>query len=195
MITDSLLIGNSAGAGSSPENDGDGGNGGTGGAIYTGGGVLNLMSSTVINNFAGQGGPGTGSGVAGTDGIGGVYFESIDAPIVVNSILWGNRLNEMDPSQELTHQISPGAAVRYSCITGWTPVSDGNIAINPALDLITFVPTAASPVLNAGESTLLPRDDADLDTDSDTAESLPVDLAGNPRLVGSAVDMGAYEVQ
>jgi len=54
---------------------------------------------------------------------------------------------------------------------------------------------ANSPAVNAGNNALLPADAADLDGDGDTAELLPLDLAGNPRVIGLAVDMGAYEVQ
>jgi hypothetical protein len=50
-----------------------------------------------------------------------------------------------------------------------------------------------SPAVNAGDSAALPPDTLDLDDDGDTGEPIPVDLAGNPRVVGAAVDMGAYE--
>jgi hypothetical protein len=54
--------------------------------------------------------------------------------------------------------------------------------------------TAASPALDAGDDTLLPVDEFDLDGDGDTAEPLPLDLAGNARIAGPAVDIGAYEL-
>ena len=43
-----------------------------------------------------------------------------------------------------------------------------------------------------GDNALLPPDWHDLDGDGDTAEPLPVDLDGNPRVVGT-VDLGPYE--
>ena len=50
-----------------------------------------------------------------------------------------------------------------------------------------------SPAVDAGDNALLPEDTLDLDADGDTAEPIPFDLAGNARVSGAAVDMGAYE--
>jgi predicted outer membrane repeat protein len=49
-----------------------------------------------------------------------------------------------------------------------------------------------SPALDAGGA--LPTDSDDADMDSDTGEVLPVDQRGQPRSVGSAADLGAYEL-
>ena len=53
--------------------------------------------------------------------------------------------------------------------------------------------TADSPAVDAGDDALLPADTYDLDADGDTAEPVPFDLGGNIRIVGEAVDIGAYE--
>ena len=52
---------------------------------------------------------------------------------------------------------------------------------------------ADSPATDAGDNALLPADTYDLDADGNTAEPVPFDLAGNYRVSGEAVDMGAYE--
>ncbi len=52
---------------------------------------------------------------------------------------------------------------------------------------------ASSPVKNQGDTAALPQDDADLDNDGTTNEVTPLDRAANPRVIGAAVDMGAFE--
>jgi hypothetical protein len=53
--------------------------------------------------------------------------------------------------------------------------------------------SAGSPCIDAGDNNSIPADTADLDGDGDVNEPIPFDLDGNPRIVGAAVDMGAYE--
>ncbi len=50
-----------------------------------------------------------------------------------------------------------------------------------------------SPAMNAGSSTLLPPDAADLDGDGDTAEALPLDPLGTARATDGIPEAGAYE--
>ena len=62
-----------------------------------------------------------------------------------------------------------------------------------------------SPAIDAGDALALPADTFDLDADGDTTEPLPLDIAGNPRVVddpatpdtgiGGPLDLGAYEYQ
>ena len=50
-----------------------------------------------------------------------------------------------------------------------------------------------SPAIDAGSTLLLPADTFDLDGDGDTAEPIPSDMEGGPRVEGSQVDIGAFE--
>ena len=50
-----------------------------------------------------------------------------------------------------------------------------------------------SPAVDAGSNSDIPADIFDLDGDSDVDEPIPYDLAGQPRIIGGSVDMGAYE--
>ena len=95
-------------------------------------------------------------------------------------------------------------AATWSCIVGGFP-GEGNIDADPMLG-VDFRPLPGSPVIDAGNTTLLPADAYDLDGDGDTTEPIPFDAAGLARAVddpatpdtgvGSpVVDMGAYEVQ
>ncbi len=52
-----------------------------------------------------------------------------------------------------------------------------------------------SPCVDAGVSAYLFQDVLDLDDDGDTTEPVPVDLAGNPRVSGAGLDLGAHERQ
>ncbi len=54
---------------------------------------------------------------------------------------------------------------------------------------------AGSPAVNAGSNGLLPADAFDLDGDGNNGEALPVDQrgVGFARVIGGAVDLGAYE--
>jgi len=70
-----------------------------------------------------------------------------------------------------------------------TPV-DPAVFPSPSWDLRLRI---GSPAHNAGLNASLPADTADLDGDLDTAEPLPLDLAGAPRIFGAAVDVGAFE--
>lgn len=75
---------------------------------------------------------------------------------------------------------------------------DGDWATLADNDYGDLRPGAGSPAADAGDNAALPADAYDLDGDGDTAEPLPVDRAGNPRLVGAKggpalVDVGAYE--
>ena len=52
---------------------------------------------------------------------------------------------------------------------------------------------ADSPAIDAGDNGSVPADLADLDDDGDETEDEPWDVTGGARVVGDAVDMGAYE--
>lgn len=53
--------------------------------------------------------------------------------------------------------------------------------------------SACSPARDAGDSGLLPADAPDVDQDNDLLEPIDIDLRGGPRVVGPAVDLGAFE--
>ena len=101
-----------------------------------------------------------------------------------NCILWGN-------SAPSGAQIGGTATVAYCDIQGGYG-GTGNIDADPQLDA-NRCPQAGSPVIDTGNSALLPADTFDLDHDGNRAEPTPLDIGHNLRVIGPAVDMGAYE--
>ena len=172
---------------------------------------VSLINCTLAGNSATQRG-------------GGIWVDSGSRPRLVNCILWENSDSNgtVETSQIDYNTNSPTTipTVNYSCVDGgWTGAGgQGNISINP-LFVDAFGPDGvagtldddlriakSSPAIDAGDTTALPADTADLDGDGDTSEPLPLDLAGNPRVVDDlqtpdsgvpgllgVVDMGAYE--
>jgi len=70
---------------------------------------------------------------------------------------------------------------------------EGNIDVDPLFAGGACRLPAGSPCVDAGDDSLLPDDLFDLDSDGDTTESIPFDYDYTPRILGVAVDMGAYE--
>jgi hypothetical protein len=156
----------------------------SGGAAKLGGSWSLLINCTIVDNESND------AAVVSSGGL-----------LVANSIAWGN-----DPAQLDVGSIT----VRYSCVQGGYS-GLGNTDKDPRfVDLSTgdYRLAAHSPCIDAGDNTSVPRDDADLDSDGDTSEAIPLDLDFLPRFVDDlgtsdtgiggnghqeVVDMGAYE--
>lgn len=136
-------------------------------------GFPNVINSTIVNNLGyGINSPGLG------------------IMRLFNSIIWGNKAaNEI-------YVASAGIYVNYSdikggetgidAISGWIKWQEGNIGENPKFSGVvaqSYQLTSTSPCINAGM-----QDTAGLGLP-------PTDLAGNPRIYGGWIDMGAYEYQ
>jgi parallel beta-helix repeat protein len=147
-----------------------------------------------------------------SDSGGGMCNWDNSSPTMTNCILWGNTAaagNEI-------YNNSSTPLISYCNIAGcggsggtWDSLlgtdSGGNIDSDPlfvdadgeddifgtADDNLRLSP--GSPCIDAADSNSVPADFADLDADGDTDERTPLDLDGYPRIVGTVVDMGAYE--
>ena len=128
-----------------------------------GGGIRNNDPSPLILNSTIA--YNTGSGISSRKG---------SAPVIHNSIVWGNTAGSF------SSQSARSSIVTYSDIEGGFP-GDGNLSVDPL-----FVDPAghdfhidpASPLIDMGSS---------------HPDLPPTDYDGNPRIIGSAVDMGAFE--
>ena len=130
-------------------------------------GELRLYSSTVTHNG------------------GGINCTGPTPSWIANSIVWAN-----------TGIGVVGADIVYSCIEGGASGA-GNIDVDPMfVDPLgmNYRLLADSPCFNAGKVGELMQDELDADGDGDVLELTPLDLPGNPRVMGGHVDMGAYEI-
>jgi hypothetical protein len=177
----------------------------------TGGGIFNqdgshsiLINCTFIGNSAG---PSVGSWA---NGGGGLFNQDGSRPIVTNCIFWGNRdKNGTGRSAQIAGS-SYGVnatTVTYSCVQGSWSSGIGNISLDPLFvnaegpdgiagtddDDLRLSPE--SPCIDAGDNIALPFDIADLDDDGVMDEPIPFDLDWDSRIVGTGVDMGAYEFE
>ncbi len=182
-----------------------------GGALYHHDCSPTFAHCTLAGNAAGQSG-------------GAIYnrtWNTADpaAPVLRNCILWGNQKGPYAvASGASVEDITTPHATTYShCIIAHSGGSatwnselgidlGSNLDADPrflmphlpgttasqAIDLRVHV---GSPAINCGNNSLVPTDQADADADGNTVETLPVDLAGRPRIVGASVDMGAYEAE
>jgi len=164
-----------------------------GGAIYqnlTGlilTGSINVLTTTITNSSFSGNAAGSGSALY-TQGF---FFDSNRQNFytynVRNSIIWGNGgtaiTNSNFASTTVTNSIVQGG------LFGGTNVDPLFVdAINDDLRL-----QSTSPAINAGNNASLPADSRDLDGDGNTTEAIPFDIARNPRVNGTNVDMGAFE--
>ena len=96
-----------------------------------------------------------------------------------NSILWGNGGSPLDLA-------GSGTATFTSCVVEGGAAGANNLSLNPKLvstDNGDLHLTSTSPAINNGDNSLTP------------SSALTVDLDSNPRIFGTALDMGAYEYQ
>jgi hypothetical protein len=152
--------------------------------MYSAWGNVSLVNATFAGNYADR----SGDGLRISDG----------HVTIKNSVFWGNEGGGGYPEEEDV-PISIGAGtvgISNSLVQGcggsgaaWNPAfgtdAGNNIDANPMFvdfDGGDLQLTVGSPAVNTGNTLALPID-------------LLTDLAGNPRVIGSAVDMGAYELQ
>jgi hypothetical protein len=165
-----------------------------------GGGMYNLDNSpTIVNvvfskNTGTVGGGLCNNGMIGNPPIvnvtfsgdsamwGGAIYNENSNPLLVNAILWDDTATT--GADEIDNQTS-APTISYSLVEGGLPPGsiDGghNIYTDPL-----FIGAPSNLRLDVGSPAI--------DAGDDAAPNLPAtDLDGNPRIVGDAVDMGAYE--
>jgi hypothetical protein len=172
----------------------------TGNTAWRGGGIAleSAGSQPVLVNLSLSGNSAGGEG-------GGIFTYSTLSFVIENSIFWGNAGTNPQISYWTT-----APTVNYSIIQGgWGGGGANNLSSDPSFADTELRLNLDSPAIDAGDSSALPLDLADIDEDHWTDEEIDVDLdlnwrrenipsvpdTGIPDGEGRIVDMGAYEVQ
>lgn len=136
-----------------------------GAGIFSAGSILRLTNATLSGNQADTGG--------------GLYNQTGNAWIG-NSILWGNGGGEV-------YNLSGTAVVTHSLVQGG--YGSGNLNLDPRF----ILPVSASSAPTITGNLRLGYGSPAIDAGLDSLITTTLDLAGNPRIFGAAVDLGAYE--
>lgn len=191
----------------------------TGNAANHGGGIYNetgnptIINALIANNQAHSSGAGMSSSnksnpqlinvtisgnTASSRGGGVMSYDS--KPVLTNSIIWGNRAGTLaNPGHEiynngsstttLTHVVYRNGAGDVVVVDGGEISEINTLTENPQFadpEAGDYTLKETSPAINAGSN--------DYYTDVGGHLLDDKDLAGNPRLTGSTIDIGAYEL-
>jgi predicted outer membrane repeat protein len=172
----------------------------TGNSAFRGGGIAltSVGLQPVLVNLSLSGNSAAGEG-------GGIYVNTSIQYTIHNSILWGNS----GPNPQISAYAGVGWPIVNSSIVqgGWTHGGTHILDQDPSFADPALRINLDSPAIDAGDSTAIPLDLADLDEDHWTDSEVNVDLdmnwrsenipyipdTGIPDPYGFIVDMGAYE--
>ena len=152
----------------------------TGNVSFFGGAIFSTDNSSTVVNSTFSDNTGRNSGAIAFSG------DRNDTPSIVNSIIYDNRA--FASSNQFVAG-GTGLTISNSLIEG-TVNEEGNLNVNPqfvAPESFDYRLSNGSPAIDAGnnQATVLAGEDAEIE--------LGEDLAGNARIVGNRVDLGAYE--
>ncbi len=187
LLVNALFVGNTAANGGAVNAVGAGG-------LQNNGTATTLVGVTFVANEA----------PSGADGLGNRDKDGNPGTVIMrDAIFWQNGdelVNEEDARLDVSHALVEGGYADGTAVLD----ADPRFARMPSPGADATWGTADddygdlhlrtdSPALDSGDAAHLPADLADLDGDGDTAEAVPVDLDGNARVLGTALDLGPYE--
>jgi len=169
----------------------------TGNSAFRGGGIAleSAGLAPVLVNLSLSGNSASNQG-------GGIFSNVAMSHTIENSILWGN----MGPSPQIAAWANQ-PEVKYSIVEGGWGTGTHILTADPSFSDAGLRLNLDSPAIDAGDSTALPLDGADINEDHWDDEMIDLDLdlywrrenilsvpdTGIPDNEGLVVDMGAYE--
>src|SRR5690606_8886951 len=146
-------------------------------------------------------------------GGGAVFASNAGGLRIENAVLWGDEAASAPGAEEVLVAEGAGPVVVRSFVEGGCPPGVTCMDVLDQDPLFVRPPdpgpdgrwgtedddygdlrlSEGSAGVDYGLTALLPPDVWDLDGDGDTEEPLPLDVAGQPRVVGASVDVGAHE--
>jgi len=178
-----------------------------GGGVYNNSGTLAIMNSVISGNSTDH----DGGGIHTSDGGGLILWNSTVAGNSASNAGGGICTSGTVALENTIVAVneapnSPDIHGAYTDVASLVGVNPGFVR-NPSagLDGVWGTPDDdagdvrirfwSSPAVNAGDNSLLPPDEFDLDGNGDTHEPLPLDRGGRPRVLEGTVDIGAYEMR
>lgn len=160
-----------------------------------GGGVGNEFGSNPILNNVSFSGNHAGSAGGGMDNF------SDSNPIIRNSLFWGNEASNFDGTSHSISNTSSTATIGHSLLQDCKPAGTWNSDCGLEIDdsnlpdadpLLLDMPNPGDAPSTAGDLRLRAGSPA-LNSGNNEFVDIPMDLAGNARIVNEFVDIGAYE--
>ncbi|MEM9222918.1 MAG: CSLREA domain-containing protein, partial [Pseudomonadota bacterium] len=158
------------------------GSGSEGGGIFSaefGGSGITLTNSIVLGNTT------TGSGVGGDELYQNTNYGATTTYTGGNIVGTNIFSGSSDVGDTTAAQVFAATVNNNGVLAGALGSNGGSV---PTIALL-----AGGDAVGRGDATLLPADTFDLDNDSDTAEALPIDATGGPRVLFNTLDLGAVE--
>ncbi|MCX6879575.1 MAG: right-handed parallel beta-helix repeat-containing protein [Verrucomicrobia bacterium] len=149
----------------------------------SGGGIFNSFSSPSLGNCVLANNSALSGGAVGN--------ESASSPTLANSILWGNGTNPV------VDGAGSASTLNYCIIEGgWSGAGGNHTSANPQFVSLATPAGADGRWRTADDGLRLQPGSPGIDTGSNALvpAGTPTDLLGNPRIIGAAVDRGAYEL-
>jgi uncharacterized repeat protein (TIGR02543 family) len=160
----------------------------SGNSAQFGGGMFNISSSSTLTNVSFSGNSASAFG-------GGIY--NLNSTLkLINSIFWKNKDNTgLGTASASIGNVISTAVIQYSLVQGWNPGGNNLDGTNLGNDPLFVTPVNPDNAPTTAGDLGLQIGSPAIDRGEKAFNNSSVDLAGKLRVVGGAIDLGAYENQ